>query len=384
MRSTLRLVLLFALAACGRTERTEVWNAERAARATPHPPLVPGHVHLFEVLQRGTAAQPGPAFTARAERDSLTREVARATIALIDAKVKRGLLEERPERIQRVQYDVANWNKVSGTVKVAPDSQLVYGTRIQTRGPNRANESIETVTVAVVQLGNPAEVERTPALARAYWAEVRAKAERELKSPGVDTNIVGAAPSTTRITFAMLDPVQFRNRDPISPPSHPSRGENACLSCGASAALRNAVPIFNEGSVSLPWESMGTLEQLRAGLTVTTNVSVTGMDGVTQQLDTARGPLTLRLLQHCAVRIFEVNEDVISNGSGVIAVPRKIGVANWFEMEALECGIGDWKTTLTDQSARPRVLEELTMQVRNLRGELGYRYEQIDRVTRRK
>lgn len=382
------LVALVALVAsgCGKFERSEAWNGEGVDEAA-EPGLLPGHVHLFELVQWGA---PGGGLNAgkRAERDRLALAFAKGEVELLNEKIGRGVVEERPDKVVRVTYSAEGWEKEKAKVRRPPGGKIVQTTMATPKRPNQPSRQVPALEVEILQQQPAREVQRTTEEARAFWTARLTQARQVLAgleagaaaARGAPAESAAAPAPLTRLAFAVL-PVRHL-RDPFESPRGPD-GNAYCGYCVESSARRGAIVLRGLGGVRPATGALPGRAELEQGVEIGSPVYASGLDGENRSFDPNAGKIVLKLLGHCPARVFSVKEERMHGGSGVIAVPTSGGVAEWFELPAPKCA--DAKalaTSLTDLSAGATAKqgEELDLEIRRLGGELGFQWETLKRL----
>ena len=384
-------VLTLALAlGCARSERVEVFNGERTDTSAEKG-LVPGHVHLFELVQWGTPTG-GIVATRLAERDDRRLALARLRVRLLEVKGERGVLEERELEIIRVKYTVDGWEKSKGKVKRPPNGTIERSTTMAPQQPGRPAHQVPAVIVEQYQEQMPREVVRSPDAARAFWAPKLAVALQELararavvdQAKAVAESGAAAASATpvqkTRVVFAVL-PMRLRGFE-FYPPHEP-RGYS-CDTCWTGARQHGSYVLAATGGVAPEPPAFADRAALERGVELTETTSVHGLDaGEAQRFDPKAGKLVLRLLGHCPVRLYQARQEVMVNPGYVIAIRKSVGFAEWLEMRLPECaGEEALRTQVTDllAGAAGREEPEIAAEVRRLESELGFVADTVRRI----
>ncbi|MGC4119524.1 MAG: hypothetical protein QM765_34130 [Myxococcales bacterium] len=360
---SLAVVTVGLALSCAKLERDEVFNGERVD-VSEQRGLVPGHLHLFELVQWGSP-RGGIVASKRARRDALRLTVAQRRVELLEAKTERGVMEVREQKVIRVKYTAENWERKKATAKRPPDGKIEPSTTMAPQQPGRPAHEVPAVIVEEYQEQMPKEVVRTPEEARAYWApqleEARKALENEqaLAKARAEKEVAGGAEQSppverTRVSFAVL-PLSMR-QVMFEPPRHP-RGYAVDQT---GPRRRSAYALSSTGSVSPEPQAFVDRAALEKGVELTERITVTGVDSDQETTyDPKDGKLVLKLVGRCPVRVFHVRQELIDNGAGVIAVPRSAGFAEWYEIALPRCADAPrLQTRVTDLVAGAAAKEE--------------------------
>jgi hypothetical protein len=385
----LAIAALVLALSCTKRERDEVFNGERVDEASEKG-LLEGHVHLFELVQWG-APTGGIVATKRAERDELRLAVAKLQVELLEAKIERGVMEEREMKVIRVKYTADDWEKQKAKVKRPPDGKIENSTTMAPQQPGRPAHEVPAVIVEQLQEQMPKEVVRTPEAARAFWAPKVVEAQQALakaqeavdqaKAAGEGAAAATAPPvEKTKVSFAVLP---LRMRSVMFEPPRDPRGYH-CGVCESGAKQRRAFVLSATGGVSPQPPAFADRAALEKGVELTERVTVNGLDSESgKQLDPKDGKLVLRLVGHCPVRVYHAKEEVTVNPGFVISIPKSVGFAEWYEIPIPKCaGEQALGTHVFDLLAGAAAKQEpaIDSELLRLKGEFGFTDERLKRV----